>query len=244
MPKLNQIVAVVKGLSGRTETGITKIYKDLQKPQLFTGLSRTYTPRDDAGEKQPPESTRVQKTVPDELDNMAAALTELFDVVYTKERGNQRAEANVTVDDQVIARNVPVSYLLFLEKHLVHWRTALNHTPVLPAEEEWTVDTTNSNWFRTPPVETLRTKKVPRNHVKAEATDRHPAQVELYYEDVPVGTWATTKFSGAIPAKRRDEMLARIEKLIDAVKTAREEANSIDVEQERIGADIFTYLLQ
>ena len=52
-------------------------------------------------------------------------------------------------------------------------------------------------------MQTLRTKKVPRNHVKAEATEKHPAQVEVYYEDVAVGYWTTVKFSGALPAQPR-----------------------------------------
>lgn len=70
---------------------------------------------------------------------------------------------------------------------------------------------------------TVRTKKVPRNHVKAEATDKHPAQVDVYYEDVPVGYWTTVKFSGALPARRVNELLDRVEKLQQAVKFAREE---------------------
>jgi hypothetical protein len=35
--------------------------------------------------------------------------------------------------------------------------------------------------------------------VKAEATEKHPAQVEVYHEDVVVGQWKTVKFSGALP---------------------------------------------
>ncbi len=41
-----------------------------------------------------------------------------------------------------------------------------------------------------------------RVQVKAEATDKHPAQAELYCEDMPIGYWTTVKFSGALPACR------------------------------------------
>ncbi len=58
--------------------------------------------------------------------------------------------------------------------------------------------------------------------MKAEATDKHPAQVGVYYEDVAVGFWRTVKFSGALPAKRVGELLERVEKLQQAVKFARE----------------------
>lgn len=45
MPQLNQIIAVRKGLAVRTEREVTDVYKQLQKKDLFGGLSRVYTPR-------------------------------------------------------------------------------------------------------------------------------------------------------------------------------------------------------
>ena len=57
-------------------------------------------------------------------------------------------------------------------------------------------DVSTDSW-KTEPVQTYRTKRVPRNHVKAEATEKHPAQVEVYYEDVTIGYWTTVKFSGS-----------------------------------------------
>ena len=87
-----------------------------------------------------------------------------------------------------------------------------------------------------------RTKKVPRNHVKAEATDRHPAQVEVYTEDVVVGNWERLMFSGEVSAKERKEMLERVSVLSDAVKFAREEANQTEVTQRNIGDNIFGYV--
>jgi hypothetical protein len=91
-------------------------------------------------------------------------------------------------------------------------------------------------------MQTIKTKKIPRNHVKAEATEKHPAQVEVYYEDVVVGTWRTIKFSGALPASRVNELLNRVEKLQEAVKFAREEANNLEVTEPKVGAKVFQYL--
>lgn len=243
MTLLNQIVAVEKGVKSRVDKRITAAYHTLQKSQLFTGLSRVYTPRDDDGATLPPESTRVQTTVSDQLGAMAADFTELFDVVLTKETSNAQAKADVVVHGQTLLADVPVTYLLFLEKQLTHWHTALAKVPVLTAEDEWTEDPSNDGWYRTPAVQTIKTKKVPRNHVMAPATERHPAQVEVYYEDIPVGTWATVKFSGAITAKRRDEYVARVDALLDAVKQAREAANSLEVQQKKAGEALFSYLL-
>jgi len=134
-----------------------------------------------------------------------------------------------------------VSYLLFLEKQLVDLHTFVKKLPVLDAAESWSRDESTDSW-RTEPVRTVKTKKVPRNHVKAKATDKHPAQVEVYYEDVPVGYWTTVKFSGALPARRVNELLDRIATLQTAVKFAREEANGAEVTDQRIGEAVFGYL--
>lgn len=114
--------------------------------------------------------------------------------------------------------------------------------PVLDASESWTFDP-GADAYATEPVQTLRTRKVPRNHVKAEATDKHPAQVEVYYEDVTVGYWRTVKFSGALPAQRIHELQTRVQKLQQAVKFAREEANAHEVTPQTPGEKVFAYLL-
>jgi hypothetical protein len=50
------------------------------------------------------------------------------------------------------------------------------------------------------------------------------------------------KFSGALPAKRVSELLERVEKLQDAVKFAREEANNAETTDRRVGDKVFGYL--
>src|SRR5581483_8802586 len=109
---------------------------------------------------------------------------------------------------------VPVTYLLFLEKQLVDLHTFVEKLPTLDPAKQWKFDNASDTWA-TEPVQTVKTKKVPRNHVKAEATDRHPAQVEVYHEDVLTGRWTTTEFSGAIPATERNALLDRVKKLQD-----------------------------
>ena len=136
---------------------------------------------------------------------------------------------------------MPVTYLLFLEKQLVDLHTFVKKLPVLDAAESWVFDASADCWA-TEPVQTAKTKKIPRNHVKAEATDKHPAQVEVYHEDVAVGYWKTVKFSGALPAKRVNEMLDRIDKLTHAVKFAREEANNVQAAEQKVGRTVLQYL--
>ena len=241
MAKLNQIIAVEKGVKSKAHQDLTAAHHGLQKPALLAGISRTYQPKDEEGEQLPPESTRVQVQAEDVLRETAATLSRLFDVTATKDWSNCDARADIVVDGRTIAVGVPVSYLLFLEKQLVDLHTFAKKLPVLDAAESWVRDDSTDSW-KTEPVRTIRTKKVPRNHVKAEATEKHPAQVEVFYEDVVVGYWKTVKFSGALPAKRVNDILDRVGKLQTAVKFAREEANNVEVVDQRVGAAVFGYL--
>ncbi|MEV7276414.1 hypothetical protein [Streptomyces sp. NPDC093111] len=239
--KLNQIIAVEKGVKSRAHQDLTTAHHGVQKPALLAGISRTYQPKDEEGEQLPPESTLVQVKAEDVLRDTARTLTRLFDVTATKDWANCEARADITVDGRVLVTGVPVAYLLFLEKQLTDILTFVRKLPVLDAAESWTQDPSTDAW-KTEPVRTVRTKKVPRNHVKAEATEKHPAQVEVYYEDVPVGYWTTVKFSGALPARRVNELVERVEKVQQAVKFAREEANGAEITDQRVGEAVFGYL--
>ncbi len=241
MTKLNQIIAVEKGVKSRSLEEITEAHHALQKPALLSGIARTYRPRDEEGEQLPPESTRVQIKAEEIIHQTVAIMTKLFDVTATKDWANCKAKADVVVNGKTLASQVPATYLLFLEKQLVDLHTFIKKLPVLDASESWSFDASADCWA-TEPTQTLRTKKIPRNHVKAEATEKHPAQVEVYYEDVSIGTWRTVRFSGALPARRVNELVERVEKLQEAVKFAREEANSREVEDVKVGETIFAYL--
>ena len=241
MTKLNQIIAVEKGVKASSQSELTKQHHTLQKSVLLSGLSRTYQPKDEEGEVLPPESTRVQVKADEVLAHTAEVMTRLFDLTATKDWANGTAVADVTLDGTVLLRDVPVTYLLFLEKRLIDIHTLVSKLPLLDSADAWEYDQSSDSW-RTEPTRTLRTKKVPRNHVKAEATEHHPAQVEMYFEDVPVGTWTTVKVSGALPAQRVNELRTRVEKLQDAVRSARETANEVEVVDQAVGKKVFDYL--
>lgn len=242
MTKLNQIIAIEKGTKTQSVRDLTDAHQALQKQALLSGISRSYRPRDEEnGEKLPPEQTKVQIRAKDMIRKTADVMTKLFDITATKDIANCEARADVVVDGRVIIANAPVTYLLFLEKQLVDLHTFVKKLPVLDPSEEWHHDSTSNCWA-TDPAFGVRTKKVIRNHVKAEATEKHPAQVETYTEDVVVGEWKTIKFSGSLPQKEVDEFLARVEKLQEAVKFAREAANSVEVQDARIGKAAFDYV--
>ena len=239
--KLNQIIAIEKGIKTSSFQELTEAHHLLQKPSLLAGISRTYQPKDEEGEQLPSEFTRVQASAETVIKDTAKILTTLFDITAAKDWANCEAKADITVDGRTLAVDVPATYLLFLEKQLVDMHTFIRKLPTLDPSETWAFDP-SADTYVTEAVQTAKTKKVPRNHVKAEATDKHPAQVEVFYEDVVVGYWKTLKFSGALPASRVKELLDRVDKLQQAVKFAREEANAIEAPDKKLGASLFGYL--
>lgn len=237
--KLNQIIAIGKGVKGDAEKAFTQAYKDAQTYPRLSGLVRTYKPTDDEGDKLPSEGTRLQLRADEIIHDVSTALTRWFDVELTNAVGNQNARADVVLPGLALS-NLPVSFLLSMEKKLVDLHTFVLKLPVLPADEEWEWSEAHNAY--TTSAETTRSKKVPRNHVKAEATEKHQAQVEVFTEDVIVGRWTTTKLSGALPQTRVNQLLARVTALQEAVKIARETANSTEVDDQHVGVRIFDYL--
>jgi len=242
MPKLNQIIAIEKGVKNECNVAITAAYHEIQKSEGFSGISRTYKPLDEDGEKFPPEHKKVQKRGSEILKLTETLMTKYWDITVTKDAANTHAKANVVVDGQTLLADVPVTSLLFLEKQLVDLATSVKKLPVLDPGENWTHDP-NTDAYMTEVAKTSKTKKVPKSFIAVAATKEHPAQAQIFTEDVLVGTWDTIKYSGAMPQEQITRLLDRIGKLQAAVKFAREEANTINVEQRHVGRDVFGYLL-
>src|SRR5688572_15543780 len=146
MAKLNQIIAVEKGIKSKSFQDLTEAHHAVQKPALLSGIARTYQPKDEEGEQLPPESTKVQIRTEDVLRQMAATLSRLFDVTATKDATNAVARADVKVDDRVLLSDVPVTYLLFLEKQLTDLHTFVKKLPTLDAAESWSFNESADCW--------------------------------------------------------------------------------------------------
>jgi Mg2+ and Co2+ transporter CorA len=239
--KLNQIIAIEKGVKSRTYGDITNLHKLNQKADLFNGFNKNYQPKDEEGEKLPPETKKVTMRADESLNALNKSLTELFDITLTKDMANTQAIAQLKIGDSIV--DAPATFLLFLEKQIADIRTFVNNLPVLDSAEDWNKDD-NTGLYKTSPTLTHRTKKVQRPLVLYDATDKHPAQTQLIVEDITVGYWNVIKQSGAIPENRKKEILERIEELTKQVKSAREKANMVDAENKEIGYTLFSYLFK
>lgn len=241
MPKLHEIIAVATGKKADVEREVTDAYKLIQRDGVFDGLHKTYAPAVEGGETLPDERKNIQVRSADVIDAVSEMWTGLFDIVLTQDSGNQLAKADIVVGGKDIVENVPVPTLLFLEKQLQNVKSFIEKLPTPDPAEQWSQDA-NTSSLVTSPTRTARTKKTQKAIVKYPHTEHHPAQTEMVTEDVLAGYWTTIKQTARVPSDRKIAMLKRVSQLIDAVKTARERANSIAVEDRRMGNAIFSFI--
>jgi hypothetical protein len=240
--KLNQVIAVLQTVKANSTKAKTSVYHLIQKNAMFQGISRTFQPVAEDGFVYPPESQALQMKAEDLLGQFEQACSELFNVCATQDWANTQAKADIIIDGTTILREVPVSYLLFLEKQLTDIKTFISTLPVLDTSETWIFDAQQDS-FATEPKLTTKTKRIVKAVVLYEATKEHPAQVKESSEDIPEGTWRTVKFSGAISQARQNELLRRVDRLMQEVIFAREQANSMEVtQQSSVARSVFGYL--
>lgn len=242
MPKLHQVIALANGKRSQVQSAVTAVYKQIQKGQLFDGLVRTYRPELEDEQQLPAESKGVQATWKRCVDSTVKHWSQLLNITATQDYANCEAKGTIRVDGKVILADVPVTHLLFLEKHMTDVRTVFGALPVLDVAEKWEFDP-NKGYFTTSLQQKTRTRKVPKTLVKYEATEHHPAQTERYDEDVVCGYWDTVMMSGRIPAQDKEKMLERVDKIIEGIKLAREEANQATAEKIETARPIFDYIV-
>jgi len=241
MPQLNKILAIEKGKKTTLHTEITELHKATQKAQLVNGHHKTFVPTEEEGETFPDDVHHVQHRTKEVVEQIVDRLADLLDVTATRDWANCEAKADVLVDGEMFLERVPVTFLLFLEKELHDLHTFVTKMVELDPAEKWTLDP-NSGLFRSEPVKTHKTKKLQKPIVLYDATEHHPAQTQLITDDVVIGHWTTTKFSGAIPRPDKKRFLERIRKLEEAVKFARVQANSIEAAEQRVGHKVLDFV--
>jgi hypothetical protein len=236
-----EIVAVVSGKKTRADKIITECYHRLQHGAALKGFTRTFQPNVEGGETYPDEKMVLQVKAKDVVETAVAEWEDLINLIAAQDCGNTVAKANVIVNGTTLLENVPATHLLYLEKQLDHMRTFYTRLPILDPAEVWEYES-GSEVHRSHPVVTSKTKKVQKPITLAHATKEHPAQTQLISEDVIIGEWTAIKVSGAVTEVERDKLVAKVIVLRDAVKQARERANSTQIETSDFGTKIANYL--
>jgi hypothetical protein len=252
MAKLHELLAVEADTEGYYKKALVEVaalFKN--KPTHFTGHHKTLKLLEDvsnAEELQTAEEefVKITTTVPSELEYFEDVVSKYLDVVYQKDLSNQKACADIVLaDGTTLASNVPATTLLGLESKLRAVRYVFEEIPTLQPGIDWKLDESQGQYIYLDqhPQTTTKTKKSFDFKILTQATDKHPAQVEKWNVDVPVGVFTRIKWSSALSVADKSKLLGKLDNVIQAVKKARQRANEQEVPQGKIAKKLFDYIL-
>ena len=243
MGTLHQLLAVKKDLAKRGNEIIKETAKALGSSHLFSGSLRSYTPKEDEGQRFPDEHEQLSYTVGEKLDWFAENFGRYMDAEYQIETANKIAAADLMVGDLTLT-NVPATYLLDLTDFLEKIRRVYATMPVLDPKREWEADSTavRGVFKASKPEYANRTQKVLKHKVLYDATENHPAQIEKWTEDAQVGIYEKKYWSGCVTAAQKAAIMARIDVLIEATKKALSQANDAEHTTDTVANMIFKYI--
>jgi hypothetical protein len=250
--RLHQIIPVERGVVAESLKRLGEVQHILSiggDRDPLTGIVRTYRPREDGGVQLPDESRKVQTTVPELLATLQATMVRLFDLKFIREYANCSARANVVVNGETLLTDVPAGYLLFLENQISDLITKLiDRLPVLDAAEEWndTDPALPTGVWASVPRETTRSEQVPRVQVLVpnQVIDgkAFEGKFQPYMTQEVVGYWTQVKQSGQLPPRVVQAIRARAVALLEAVKVAREAANSLEIVDREAGNAVLGFI--
>jgi len=246
-PALHEVLAVVGDLKGAKDKIKIETENTFRKNvSLFQGSSRRLEMFEDSRKQEEmSESKSLTTTVMEKLTYMKKSFIKFWDAKVQKEGTAQLAQADIVVDGETLATNIPVYFLLELETELKELRRVLDAIPTLAQGPTWIEDPTERAgvYKAQDSTITMKTEKRYQHNVMVPATEHHPAQVREWTEDVPVGRYVADQWSGMMSSAEKSALIARLDKLYRAVKKARQRANTQEVVKGNIGAVLFKYIL-
>lgn len=245
MAKLHEILAV----EGDLEATAKKITNEAintfsKKPEHFVEMQRDLKMFDDDRQREnTSERKEMVTTVADKLKYVRGSVGRYLNAFATKEATNQVAKADLVVNGETLLESVPATVLLGLESKLKHLRAMYETIPTLQPGIRWDHEPTIENvYVQAKPEERFKTEKTLKYKILHEATKEHPAQIETWYSDDPVGQITVQHWCGMLSPAEKSQLLRRLDELIRATKKARQRANTADVVDLEIGDLVFDYI--
>lgn len=249
MSKMHELLAVEGDLQKRFQE-TAKETKEVfsKKPEHFRGHVKTLKMKSEERqfeEDAAAEYKEVTSTVGEKLKYTADVASKYFNALLQKEDANQKAKADLVVDGQIIAENLPATFLLAMEARLKLVREYYTNIPTLSPGTSWVKDDGQRNgvFVTEHPDVREKTEKDVAFRVAAEATENHPAQIAQQGVTNVVGLFTTKTWCGMISPSEKSDLLGRIDTMYQAVKQARTRANQVEVDGTlNIGQKLFDYI--
>lgn len=244
MGKLHELIAVEPGIAGEAKKVMDEAVSIFKRREHFTGeIRKTELFDDNRKQEEVTEHKALDTTVDAKLAYVHDSMVRHLDAFVQKETTNTVAKANIELPDgTVLAENVPAAALLGLESRLKAIRDMYGEIPTLPPGVEWEWDEQTEVFRQKHPEQKLKTEKALKWQEVSKATDKHPAQVEKWNADVPIGKIIVTQTSGMLTPAQKSKLLGRIDTLLRAVVQARQRANCAEVIPVEIGQKIVDYI--
>lgn len=252
--KMHQLLAVEPTRQAAAKAQLAEVTATFaKKPNLFEGQQRTLSMFDTSPEKatevaaiQDKEkiSQSVAYTVDQNLNYMAGLVGSWIDVLYRKELTNQTARADVVIDGKVIIKDAPATFLLAMENIIgTQLKDPYNAIPTLSPGIDWEkADSLGKFIFKSPKVKTIKTEKVSEFIKHQQTSDKHPDTFTEKFTDKNVGVYESQKFSGMMQVVDKAAVIARWQRLLEAVKDARQRANQAEVVMGNCAMNIFAFI--
>jgi len=246
--KLHELLAVESDLEATAQKIISEAAVTfVKKQEHFLGYRkslRMFEEHRKQEEEAATESKALVTTVDEKLDYVLKNAIKYYDAILQKESTNQSAVADLVVDGHVLVENAPATWLLGMESRLKLLRTVYEVIPTWTPGVDWVPAPEQGKgiYKAAEPSKADKTEKTPAHKVIVPATEHHPAQVEKWVENIRVGVFTTQKWISSWSPSQKSEAMGRLDKLIRAVKQARQRANSTPVSKVHAGNKIKDYL--
>jgi hypothetical protein len=239
MKKLSELLAVEDEARKAIERKCNQCVDMFRAPDVnLTGTLKQHKP--DTGDPPDPETTPLITTVAREFEILAPHMSWYINMACSKELTTGKARSQFVIGDNK-KHTVPLSFMAVLFDHVTQLESIVSAAPTLDKQKDWALDD-DRGCFVSKPEETDATQKRPCNHLLAEATEHHPAQVQVFMDDVKVGVDIKQTHSGAMTPDDKQAMLDRIAALKQAIKASMESAKALDLVPANIGEDIVAFI--
>lgn len=242
--KLHEVLAVESTLKKTSDNLIAESIRTLNKENLFVGSQRDLTMFDaDQQQMNTSDTVTLTTTVDENINYLVEPIARYWDAVLQKDKTNQNAVADIIIDGTTIAEAVPATFLLGLETKLGELRKLYDNIHTLAPGHDWQLDKdAGEGVYKAELPVTFKTEKDMDFRIVVEADEHHPAQVRELARTKNVGKYETMRWCGLLTPLEKAQRMARVDKLLQAVKKARQRANNTDLVKAQIGKDLLNYI--